>query len=50
VPVNGTSYSYQFPAGSTTCIQLATVNQYGTSAYYPSPMYCVNDAGQTSSG
>lgn len=50
IPVNGTSYSYQFPAGDNTCIQVATVNQYGMSAYYPSPMYCVNDFGQTTSG
>jgi serine/threonine protein kinase len=50
VSVNGTSYSYQFPAGDNTCIQVATVNQYGTSAYYPIPMYCVNDFGQQTSG
>ena len=50
VPVNGTSYSYQFPAADTTCIQIRTVNEYGTSAYYPSPMYCVNGMGQTSTG
>jgi len=50
VAVNGTSYSYQFPAGDNTCIQVATVNQYGTSAYYPIPMYCVNDMGQQTSG
>ncbi|WP_370346034.1 serine/threonine protein kinase [Catenulispora sp. EB89] len=50
VAVDGTSYSYQFPAGDNTCIQVATVNQYGTSAYYPIPMYCVNDMGQQTSG
>ena len=50
VSVGGTSYSYQIPAGSTTCLQLATVNQYGRSAMYPSPMYCVNSFGQVTSG
>ncbi|MEY9856157.1 serine/threonine protein kinase [Catenulispora sp. GAS73] len=50
VPVGGTGYSYQIPAGSTTCLQLATVNQYGQSAMYPSPMYCVNSFGQVVSG
>ncbi|MEZ0111188.1 serine/threonine protein kinase [Catenulispora sp. EB89] len=48
--VGGTSYSYQIPAGSTTCLQLAAVNQYGRSAMYPSPMYCVNSFGQVVSG
>jgi hypothetical protein len=50
VPVSGTSYSYQIPADGTTCIQLAAVNQYGTSAFYPIPMYCVNSFGQPASG
>ncbi|ACU69044.1 serine/threonine protein kinase [Catenulispora acidiphila DSM 44928] len=50
VPVSGTSYSYQIPADGTTCLQVRTVNQYGSSAFYPSPMYCVNSFGQVSSG
>jgi serine/threonine protein kinase len=50
VPVGGTSYSYQIPADGTTCFQLATVNQYGSSVFYPIPMYCVNSFGQVSSG
>lgn len=50
VPVSGTSYSYQIPADGTTCLQVQTVNQYGSAAYYPSPMYCVNSFGQVSSG
>ncbi|WP_194892683.1 serine/threonine protein kinase [Catenulispora pinisilvae] len=50
VSANGTSYSYQFTAGGVTCLQVATVNQYGVSAYYPSPMTCFNDFGQQTSG
>ena len=50
IPVDGTSYSYQFTAGGVTCLQLAAVNQYGVSAYYPSPMTCFNDGGQQTSG
>ena len=50
VPLSGTSYSYQIPADGTTCLQVQNVNQYGASAYYPNPMYCVNAFGQVSSG
>ena len=50
VPVSGTSYSYQIPADGTTCLQLQNVNQYGASAFYPSPMYCVNSFGTVTSG
>lgn len=46
VPVNGTSSSYMLPAGSTSCIQVQAVNQYGKSAYAPSPPLCFNSAGQ----
>ena len=44
--VNGTSSSYMLPAGSTSCIQVQAVNQYGKSAYAPSPPLCFNSAGQ----
>ncbi|MEY9904215.1 serine/threonine protein kinase [Catenulispora sp. MAP12-49] len=50
VPVSGTSYSYQIPSDGTTCFQVQTVNQYGSAAFYPSPMYCVNAFGQQVSG
>jgi hypothetical protein len=50
VPLTGTSYSYQIPADGTTCLQVQNVNQYGSSAYYPIPMYCVNSFGQSSGG
>jgi serine/threonine protein kinase len=46
VPVNGTSSSYMLPAGSTSCIEVQAVNQYGKSAYAPSPPLCFNSAGQ----
>jgi serine/threonine protein kinase len=46
VPVNGTSSSYMLPAGSTSCIQVQAVNQYGKSTYAPSPPLCFNSAGQ----
>ncbi|WP_370364827.1 serine/threonine protein kinase [Catenulispora sp. GP43] len=46
VPVNGTSSSYMLPAGSTSCIQVQAINQYGKSAYAPSPPLCFNSAGQ----
>jgi hypothetical protein len=34
------------PAGSTSCIQVQAVNQYGKSTYAPSPPLCFNSAGQ----
>lgn len=46
VPVNGTSSSYMLPAGSTSCIEVQAVNEYGKSAYAPSPPLCFNSAGQ----
>ncbi|MFD0639169.1 hypothetical protein ACFQ9X_53880 [Catenulispora yoronensis] len=50
VSVSGTSYSYQIPAGSSSCIQVRPLNQYGKAAFYPSPMFCFNSFGQTVSG
>ncbi|WP_344655170.1 serine/threonine-protein kinase [Catenulispora subtropica] len=50
VSVNGTSYSYQIPAGSTSCIQARPVNQYGKPAWYPAPIFCFNSFGQVVSG
>jgi hypothetical protein len=46
IPINGTAYSFTMAAGSKSCIQIQTVNQYGNSAWFPSPIYCFNDAGQ----
>ncbi|NUR60761.1 MAG: protein kinase [Catenulispora sp.] len=53
VPVTGTSYSYDMyslGSGSTSCIQLRTVNQYGQSGWYSDPIWCFNSSGQTVSG
>ncbi|NUR31795.1 MAG: fibronectin type III domain-containing protein [Catenulispora sp.] len=53
VTVSGTSYVYKMNSmgsGSTSCIQLRAVNQYGQSAFYPQPMFCFNSNGQTVSG
>jgi len=45
VNVTGTAYSFQMAAGSKACFQIRTVNQYGSSAFYPSPIYCIDDQG-----
>ena len=46
VPVNGTSSSYMLPAGSTSCIQVQAIGQYGKSTWAPAPALCFNSAGQ----
>jgi len=49
VPVNGTAYSYTMPAGSTSCVQVRTVNQYGQAAW-SDPKLCFDSAGHQISG
>ncbi|WP_370378588.1 serine/threonine-protein kinase [Catenulispora sp. GAS73] len=46
VTVNGTSSSYMLPAGSTSCIQVQAIGQYGKSDWAPAPALCFNSAGQ----
>ncbi|NUP49639.1 MAG: serine/threonine protein kinase [Catenulispora sp.] len=48
--LTGTSYSYQLPAGSTSCVQARPVNQYGKPAWYPSPMVCFDASANVISG
>ncbi|OLE26035.1 MAG: hypothetical protein AUG49_09210 [Catenulispora sp. 13_1_20CM_3_70_7] len=35
-------YSYQVEKGLTTCVQVKAVNEYGQTAFSPSPIYCVD--------
>ncbi|WP_194905116.1 serine/threonine protein kinase [Catenulispora rubra] len=46
VTVNGTGSSYMLPAGSTSCIQVQAIGQYGKSTWAPAPALCFNSAGQ----